>query len=162
MRKTIVGVMGPGTPKEQKVLDDAYKLGKLIAQKGGVLLTGGTAEGVMEEANKGSSENNGPTLGIIRNSKTKISEFVDIPVITDVNEARNNINVLSSDFVIACGTGLGTMSEIALALKNNKKVLLLNQVEESKSFLKIFNDSNLFFVETPEEAVDFIESKKDE
>jgi len=39
----------------------------------------------------------------------------------------------SSDVVIACGMGAGTASEIALALKGNKKVILLND-EESKCF----------------------------
>ena len=49
-----------------------------------------------------------------------MSEAVDLPIVTDLGNARNNINVLSSNVVIACGMGLGTASEVALALKNHQ------------------------------------------
>jgi uncharacterized protein (TIGR00725 family) len=54
-----------------------------------------------------------------------------------MGSARNNINVLSSDVVVACGMGgAGTASEIALALKGNKPVILLNNSEESRQFFR--------------------------
>jgi len=62
--------------------------------------------------------------------------------------ARNNINVLSSDVVIACGMGAGTASEIALALKGNKKVILLNDNEESKCFFKTLSPQNVYIVDS--------------
>ncbi|XTZ10626.1 MAG: hypothetical protein ACQZ3N_01465 [cyanobacterium endosymbiont of Rhopalodia yunnanensis] len=39
---------------------------------------------------------------------------------TDLANARNNINVLSSDVVIASGVELGTISEGVLAIKKGK------------------------------------------
>jgi nucleoside 2-deoxyribosyltransferase len=51
---------------------------------------------------------------------------VDVAVFTDLGNGRNNINVLTSDVVVACGVeGPGTASEVALALKSGKPVVLL-------------------------------------
>lgn len=137
MRKIIIGVMGPGADATLSDLASAYELGKLIAQEGWVLLTGGRNVGVMDAASRGAHEANGLTIGILPNANTThLSEAVDIAIITDMGNARNNINVLSSDVVIACGMGAGTASEIALAIKGNKKVILLNADENSKTFFK--------------------------
>jgi len=46
-----------------------------------------------------------------------MSEYTNIPIITGMGNARNIINMLSSRVVIAISEGLGTISEIALALK---------------------------------------------
>lgn len=129
--------MGSGDKATATDLQNAYQLGKLIAQQGWVLLTGGRNVGVMEAANKGAKSANGLTVGILPGNNTNgVSDAVDIAIITDMGNARNNINVLSSNVVIACGMGAGTASEIALALKSNKKVILLNDDVESKAFFK--------------------------
>ncbi len=135
MRKIIIGVMGPGAGAKATELAYAYELGLLIGQQGWVLLTGGRNMGVMDAASLGAKAANGLTIGILpTDDTTAISSSVDIAIITDMGNARNNINVLSSDVVIACGMGAGTASEIALALKQNRKVILLNDNEESKCF----------------------------
>jgi uncharacterized protein (TIGR00725 family) len=54
-----------------------------------------------------------------------MSSAVDIPILTGLGQARNVINVLSSRVVIACGLGAGTLSEIALALKLGRPVVLM-------------------------------------
>ncbi|BAY08814.1 putative P450 cytochrome [Calothrix sp. NIES-2098] len=158
MRTTIVGVMGPGEKATASDLQNAYELGLLIAQQGWILLTGGRNAGVMDAANKGAKFANGLTLGILpKNQQDSISHDVDIAVFTDMGNARNNINVLSSDVVIACGMGAGTASEIALALKGNKAVILLNDDAESKVFFKKLSPENVYIVES---AVDAIASAK--
>jgi uncharacterized protein (TIGR00725 family) len=158
MRKTIVGVMGPGEKATANDLHNAYELGCLIAQQGWILLTGGRNVGVMDAANNGAKSANGLTLGILpRNQQDSISNDVDIAIFTDMGNARNNINVLSSDVVIACGMGAGTASEIALALKGNKPVILLNDDLESKVFFKKLSPANVYIVES---AVDAIASAK--
>ncbi|MEH2039179.1 hypothetical protein [Nostoc sp.] len=65
----------------------------------------------------------------------------------------NNINVLTSDVVIACGMGAGTASEIALALKANKQVILLDNDQESKLFFKKLSPENVYIVESVEQAI---------
>lgn len=137
MRKPIIGVMGPGELATETDIKNAYELGKFIAQEGWILLTGGRNVGVMDAANKGAKEAGGLTIGILPSNNSKsISDAVDIAILTDLGNARNNINVLSSDVIVACGIGLGTISEIALGLKNGKLVILLNEHQESQQFFK--------------------------
>jgi uncharacterized protein (TIGR00725 family) len=138
MRKIIIGVMGPGENATPTDIENAYQLGKSIAEQGWVLLTGGRNVGVMEAASQGAKQNNGLTIGILPGSNNQgMSEAVDIAIFTDMHNARNNINVLSSDVVIACGMGLGTASEVALALKNKKPVILLTDSESQAFFQKM-------------------------
>ncbi len=146
--------MGPGAKAKAADLQNAYQLGQLIAQRGWVLLTGGRNMGVMNAASHGAKATNGLTIGILpTDDPNSISEAVDIAIISDMGNARNNINVLSSDVVIACGMGAGTASEIALALKGNKKVILLNDNEQSKLFFKDVLPQNIYIVDNPGEAI---------
>ena len=104
---------------------------------------------------RGAKDANGLTVGIMPTSEPEtISEGVDIPIITEMKSARNNINVLSSDVIIACGMGAGTASEVALALKARKKVVLLNQDEGSKEFFKKIGKGNVHIANNPEEAIE--------
>ena len=154
MRKIVIGVMGPGIGATESDQQNAYELGKLIAQEGWVLLTGGRNAGVMNAANRGAKAANGLTIGILPTADDSgVSEAVDIAIITNIGNARNNINVLSSDVVIACGMGAGTASEVALALKANKPVVLLSDHQESQVFFTSLSSSMVFVAETPGAAI---------
>jgi hypothetical protein len=157
MRKIIIGVMGPGANATETDLQNAYKLGKLIAQSGWVLLTGGRNAGVMDAASKGAKAANGLTIGILpTNDTSAVSNAVDIAIVTDMGNGRNNINVLSSNVVIACGMGAGTASEIALALKNHKKVILLTNHPESKVFFQSLSEDSILIANTPAAAIEIV------
>jgi len=157
VKKIIIGVMGAGAGASEIDRKNAYKLGQMIAQQGWVLLTGGRNVGVMDAASKGAKAANGLTIGILPTDNTNnISDAVDIPIITDMGNARNNINVLSSNVIIACGMGAGTASEIALAVKANKKVILLNDSEESKIFFSSLSTDNILIAHQPEEVIKII------
>ena len=137
MAQTIIGVMGPGNQAREQETEYAYQLGKQIAQQGWVLLTGGRNQGVMEAANQGAKSVAGLTLGVLPTAdKRNISPRVDLAILTDMGNGRNNINVLSSEIVVACGMGLGTASEVALALKNGKSVILLQTSELAMDFFQ--------------------------
>ncbi len=154
MRKTVIGVMGPGAGATKKDLEQAFELGKLIASQGWILLSGGRDEGVMDAVNKGAKSVGGVTVGIIPTADdTYTSEAVDISIITGMGSARNNINVLSSAVVIACGMGSGTASEVALALKAKKQVVLLSDSQKSKEFFAELDSSHVHVVDTPEQAI---------
>ncbi|MEA5624270.1 TIGR00725 family protein [Nostoc sp. UHCC 0251] len=154
MRKIIIGVMGPGKNATANDLQNAYILGQLIAQQEWILLTGGRNIGVMDAVSKGAKSAEGLTIGILpSDNQDSISSCVDIAIFTDMGNARNNINVLSSDVVIACGMGAGTASEIALALKASKQVILLTHDEESKVFFKKLSPENVYIVESVESAI---------
>jgi hypothetical protein len=158
MRKTIIGVMGAGETATTVDLDNAYQLGKLIAENDWILLTGGRKSGVMDAASRGAKAADGLTIGILPNNDTQgISEAVDIAIVTDLGNARNNVNVLSSDVVIACGMGAGTASEVALALKNHKKVILLSENRESQQFFRNLSPGNVFIAPNPQDAIALVQ-----
>jgi uncharacterized protein (TIGR00725 family) len=152
MRRPVVGVMGGGeaSPAEAAV---AYELGHLIAQNDWILLNGGRNAGVMDASAKGAHEAGGLTIGIIPDDHPgQASEHLDVAIITGMGSARNNINVLSCDVVIACGGGAGTLSEIALALKARRPVIAVS-IELGPAFQAFVADGHLVPVQTAEEAI---------
>jgi uncharacterized protein (TIGR00725 family) len=152
----IVGVMGAGESASPEDCKAAYRLGELIAREGWVLLNGGRPAGVMEASARGAKENGGLTVGILPdNSSCFACKYIDIPIVTGMGAGRNYINVLSSDVVVALPGKAGTISEIALALKNKKKVILLN-FEVGKLFDSYIEEGLLHTAGTPEEAIQII------
>jgi uncharacterized protein (TIGR00725 family) len=153
-RKRTVGVMGAGDNTTEIDTELGFELGKLIAAEGWVLISGGRNAGVMDSVNHGAKAGGGLTVGIIPRQTDAVSEAVDIVIITDMGSARNNVNVLSSDVVISCGHGgAGTASEIALALKANKHVILLNEIPEGQAFFKTIGKDLMHTASTPAQAV---------
>lgn len=154
MTKMIIGVMGPGenaTPEEN---DMAYDLGKAIADEGWITLTGGRSFGVMDAALKGASEVGGLTIGILPEQDDKnASENAQIKIVTSMGSGRNYISVLSSHVVVIVGMTAGTASEVALALKSRKKVILLNQDEITIRFFKNLGSYNVLVSKTVAETI---------
>ena len=148
----IVGVMGGGSV-DDKEAQNAYQLGKMIADRGWILLNGGRDAGVMTSSARGARENGGITIGILPDETARgVSPFIQIPVLTGMGNARNCINVLSSHVVVACPGGAGTISEIALALKSSRPVILLD-FDIQDMFARYVNNEKLFAVKTPGEAI---------
>ncbi len=159
MRKTIIGVMGPADAATEGDLKNAFALGRLIALNGWVLLSGGGHSGVMDAVNHGAKKENGLTIGIIwTDVHTEVSSAVDIPIVTGLGSARNNVNVLSSDVVIACGMAAGTASEVALALKAKKHVILLSDNQLSKDFFVDLGKNNVHIAIDAEDAINKVKS----
>jgi uncharacterized protein (TIGR00725 family) len=157
MAKTIIGIMGPGenaVPEENEI---AYELGKAVAEKGWIVLTGGRSFGVMDAAMRGAHEANGLTIGILPNdNSTNASDHADIKIMTGMGSARNMINILSSHIIVVIGMAAGTASEVALALKANKKVILLQQDEITIRFFKNIGTYKVMVANTVEETVHMI------
>lgn len=153
----IIGIMGPGTGATGDDLNNAYLLGKFIASQDWVLLTGGRNKGVMHSASKGAKENNGITVGILPGDNyVSLSEYVDIPVVTGLGNARNNVNVLSSTVVVAIGIGPGTISEIGLAIKADKEVILLNSNKESKELFRDLGNKKVHIADNVDDAMELL------
>ncbi|GIV37564.1 MAG: hypothetical protein KatS3mg032_1943 [Cyclobacteriaceae bacterium] len=154
----MVGIMGPGenaTPDENEW---AYNLGAAIARKGWVVLTGGREFGVMDAALKGAADNNGLTIGILpAESAGGSSRHAQIKIITGMGSARNQINVLSSHILIVVGMAAGTASEVALAIKAGKKIILFRPDELSLSFFRKIGSYKIQIAMTTEEAIAQIE-----
>src|SRR5688572_24378440 len=100
-RIPLIAVVGSGREIEAAVAN-ARELGKLIAENGWVLITGGRNAGVMKAANEGAKQVDGSmTVGILPSPNVEVSPGVDVAIITDVGQARNNIIILSADVVVA-------------------------------------------------------------
>lgn len=151
--------MGPGELASPSVQDWAYDLGARIAAEGWILLTGGRNTGVMDAASHGAKSAGGLTLGILPHEDlSQVSAAVDIPILTGLGQGRNIINILSSQGVIACGLGAGTLSEIAHALKARKPLVLSQIDRDSHRLLQSLSDRPLPWVSTPQEAITIMRS----
>ena len=124
--RLVIGVMGPASC-EGELAAVARAIGRGIAARGAVLLCGGRG-GVMEAAAEGARAAGGLTIGVLPGANVAESPpnpFVDVALFTGLGEGRNWINVCASDALIALGGGFGTLSEIALALRTRKPVVLV-------------------------------------
>lgn len=150
-----MGVMGPGGGAREEDLAAAYELGRLVAREGWALVTGGRAAGVMEAASRGAKEEGGLVVGILPGEDASgANDFVDLAVVTGLGQARNNVNVLTARAVVACGMGAGTASEVALALKAGKPVVLLNATREAEAFFKSIGGDRVSVAVNAREAVE--------
>ena len=153
MRTPVIAVVGSGNAEERDV-SNARELGRLVADNGWVLITGGRNAGVMNAAGEGAKSADGLTVGILPDSETQISPNVDVAIVTGTGEARNNVIVLSADVVIACGADdPGTVSEVALALKAEKAVILIGSGDAATTFFQKIGSKLIFSASTPDEAI---------
>lgn len=151
-RKPVIGVMGGGRVDED-VCAMARELGALIAGRGWVLLNGGRNAGVMAASAAGARQAKGKVIGILPGpDASRASPDLDYAIVTGMGDARNLINVLSSDVIIACPGGAGTLSEVALALKNQKRVILLGW-DVGEIFDKSRRNGLLTLAQNPADAI---------
>lgn len=148
-KKRFIAVIGGSdcTPEEARL---AEEVGRELARKDAILVCGGLG-GVMEAACKGASAGGGLTIGILPGgSRQTANPYVQIPVVTNLGEARNVIVVKSSEAVIAIGGGYGTLSEIGHALRNGIPVVGLNTWSLSR---KGQPDESIVLAKNPVDAV---------
>jgi len=137
----------------------AYQVGAMIAREGWLLLNGGRASGIMEASARGAKDNGGLTIGILPADDAKwASSYIDIPIVTGMGIARNVINVLSSDIVVALPGRSGTVSEIALAL-NYGKIVILFRFNLGDWIKEYKQEGRVFFVDKIEALRELIISK---
>jgi uncharacterized protein (TIGR00725 family) len=119
-RRLQVAVIGSG-PHEAAALE----VGRLLAERGCVVLTGGLDE-VMAWALRGAREAGGTTLAILPGeSRADATEWADHVVVTGIGHARNLAVAASGDAVIAVGGSWGTLAEIGFAMRLGRPVVVL-------------------------------------
>lgn len=158
MRRRVIGIVGAGAPRPESYAA-AQELGRLVAERGWIVLTGGRPAGVMAAACAGAKQVAGSlTLGILPGASEGAGPDVDVAVFTGMGDARNAINVLSSDVVVACGVeGPGTASEVALALCAGKPVILVGASPAARAFFASIGQCRE--AADPDEAVRLIEAE---
>ncbi|MBN1809030.1 MAG: hypothetical protein JW909_08160 [Planctomycetes bacterium] len=144
-----VSVIG-GAEASAGELTLAGEVGRLLGEAGCVVIAGGTW-GVMKAALEAAHAAGGITAAIFPGEKKPSAGCVDVGVCTGMADARNAIVAASGDAVIAVGGALGTLSEIALALKAGKRVVLLSSWRVPEDRLPAGAD--IHYAQSPEEAV---------
>ena len=88
-----------------------------------MLICGGLS-GVMEHAARGARSVGGLTIGLLPGDEpNEANEYIDIAIATSLGHGRNAVLAKTADGVVALGGGLGTLSEIALALRNGRPTI---------------------------------------
>jgi uncharacterized protein (TIGR00725 family) len=142
----VIGASGRSQPAPE-LLDAAERVGLLLAQAGAIVVCGG-ADGVMEAAARGVAAGGGTCVGLLAgSSRDEGNAHLSVAVATGLGEGRNVLIVRTSDVLIAIGRGLGTLSEIALALRAGKHVVGL------QTWDAVTGDPHIHFVLDADEAV---------
>ena len=116
-----VAVVGSGERWE----DLAEEVGRLLAERGCTVITGGLGE-VMAAAHRGAKSAGGTTLAILPGEERGAANpWADHVVVTGIGHARNLAVAASGDAVIAIGGSYGTTVEIAFALVLGRRVVTL-------------------------------------
>lgn len=149
-----VAVCGPAQA-DDRLLNLAEETGLKLGRGGAIVVTGGLG-GVMAAASRGAKKAGGKTLGILPGeTRSDANPFIDIAVPTGMGEMRNALVARVADGLIAIGGQMGTLSEIALALKMGKPVVSLDSwgpTLEGKA-------RGITVASSPEEAVRFLVQK---
>lgn len=133
-----VGVFGSARiPEDSKWYKDAYKLGKLLAENGHTVITGG-GPSMMEAANRGCFEAGGRSVGL---NITLDHEQHANPYLTDTIEfryffARKVMLTFASKVYVFFPGGFGTMDEFSeiLVLMQERKMPIMPMFLYGKSF----------------------------
>ena len=119
-----VAVVGSGTATGEQY-GQAREVGRLGAERDGIVVCGGLT-GVMEAAARGVTEAGGVAIGILPDEdRGRQNGYLSYSVATGVGQARNLAVVCSGDVVVAVGGEYGTLSEIGLARKVGRPVVVL-------------------------------------
>jgi len=139
-----IGIMGSESHEvNQELKTRAAELGKEIAKRGHVLLTGGGVKGVPFYAAEAAKSVGGTVVAIIpgfspasfRRAKVRNAKVFDVIIQTGLSSSlleKNSIgldylNINSCDAVIFVSGRLGTFAEFLIALKANKVIGVLDK-----------------------------------
>ncbi len=114
-----IGIIGSdlshGSSITPKALQWAEEVGRLIAERGGLVISGGRG-GVMEAVSKGAKQAGGLVVGIMPSMETsEANPYVDVVITTGLGGVRNMLTVRTSDAVIMIAGGGGTLNELTVA-----------------------------------------------
>lgn len=121
-------MVGPGERDAGPLdLEQAYEVGRLLAEGGCGLLTGGLG-GVMAEAARGARSAGGAggiAVGVLPGSEPGGNEYLTVSLPTGLGQLRNGVLVNAAEAVLSVGCSWGTLSEIALAQRIDKPLACL-------------------------------------
>ena len=128
-RPTLITIIGKSAkdardPVPEKALRMAEEVGRLVAERNGIVVTGGLS-GVMEAVSRGAKSAGGIVIGILPGfDKRDANDFVDIAITTGMGWMRNTLTVRAADAVIMISGGIGTLNELTVAYELKPTVIL--------------------------------------
>jgi uncharacterized protein (TIGR00725 family) len=124
-RQPYVAVVGPGEAASEEERAQARTAGRLLAEAGAVLVTGGLG-GVMGAAAAGAAGAGGTSVGLLPGSDRADADAAHtLAIPTGLGELRNGLVIRAADAVLCIGGSWGTLSEIALAIRSGVPVVAL-------------------------------------
>ena len=152
MMPPYVLVSGAGEPRDPALVETATTAGRLLADRGWVVLTGGLG-GVMAAAAAGVDEAGGTAVAILPGvDRAAASPGHTVVLPTGMGEMRNALLVRSADAVLAIGGSWGTLSEVALAARTGVPVVAIG------TDLPAFAGPEVKVAESAEGAVELLAS----
>lgn len=147
----IVSIIGPSEADEE-LYRVAEELGFELA-KNKILVVCGGRSGIMEAVCRGVDRAGGISVGILPGNIEEANPYVTVPIATYLGEARNAIVAVAGQIVVAIGGGVGTLSEIALALKSGRLVIGLKTWKAVDAYGHVLP---ILFVENINECIELI------
>jgi uncharacterized protein (TIGR00725 family) len=162
---TVIGkaARDPKDPVPAKAIAAAEEVGRLLAEWGAVVVSGGLS-GVMEAVSRGAKAANGLVIGILPGfDKRDANPYVDIALTTGMGWMRNTLTVRAADAVIMISGGIGTLNELTVAYEDKPTVILegtggwsdrIREIAYEGKYLDEAHRATLHFAKTPAEAVE--------
>ena len=162
---TVIGKSGKDSrdPVPEKALRMSEEVGRLIAERKGIVVTGGLS-GVMEAVSRGAKSAGGLVIGMLPGfDKRDANEYVDIAITTGMGWMRNTLTVRAADAVIMISGGIGTLNELTVAYELKPTVILegtggwssrMREVAYQGKYLDEAKIAELHYAQTPQQAVD--------
>lgn len=164
-RKWIIGVIGHHKNAEEIHLKIAEEVGKEISKRNSIILCGGVDNGVPDAVAKGAKDNDehgGICVGILPGSdNSSVSKYLDIPILTGIGYARNQIIGLTADALIVIGGGVGTLTEMCYAYNKSKPIVVIKGLDGlGEQFIGKYMDKKktvkIIGANSAKEAVDIV------
>ena len=132
---------GSGSRKIDEIYtNEAYELGRMLAEKNHVLVFGGGDTGMMGACARGVHDNNGKTLGIspewIGNFEPLCENCSEFIYVDSMDERKNKFLENSDAFIISPG-GIGTLDEFF-------EIITLKKLKQHDKKIIIFNINHFF------------------
>jgi uncharacterized protein (TIGR00725 family) len=129
---TRIAVIGPNAEASDHDLTDAAYIGREIARRGAVLLTGGLG-GVMKAATDGAADAGGIAISLTPDADDQNSleqnPHATVIIPTGLGQMRNALLVQAAHAVIGVGCNWGTFIEIGYAMRDAKVIVCLRPWE---------------------------------
>ncbi|CAC11642.1 conserved hypothetical protein [Thermoplasma acidophilum] len=140
-----------GSRVHDDVCEVAYRVGRLLAQKGVIVVCGGLT-GVMECASHGVYDEGGIVVGILPGyDASQANRYVRIPLPTGMGYMRNFLIIRASQAIIAIDGSAGTLSEASFAISEGKDVVSIYPLNIPRTKE---HEGHIYIEPDPQKAVD--------